>query len=166
MKNRNFWIGLLIGFILNQIIIYSAYYVFIFIPFGLGRDSQRYWMQEIIERRILQADGISVYNPRRLTPGRGAGCSILIFEHLWRECKEIYLQSTANPTKGKNMEIVVSTITNPCRWLDVLPAGRRVDAVRDLECEQGSGPYQVTVFFRPNEGGLSTIGKFEGRAIN
>ena len=162
MKNRHFWIGLFVGFIINQSMIYGAYFILRYAQFSLTKDTQSYWIQEIIERRIQGNNIYPNYNPPVGGPNRASGCSFLIFEELWRDCKSVRVRTTSEAALRNHEEVIGSTISNPCRWLEILPAGRRVDAAADLGCKMGSGPYRVRVFGSTGSGHFE-FGVYEGR---
>ena len=80
------------------------------------------------------------------------GCSFLLMEEMWRDCKTVYLGSSNQELldvsqKNALAAIVNAVVTNPCDAMKIVDAMAVDQFKKRLGCGQGQREYVVTLAY-------------------
>lgn len=150
----------LLSFLL--VLFYAAYFVRYGI-FSKTRDHQTLVIQDIVLQRLLNRQLIASPSSGDIrTSNRTLGCSFLLLEEVWRDCKAIRVPAQEFGPANAYSEIVLETIKEPCMWVGELPAGRVEDANRQLRCDDSARSFRATVYLG-SANGTRIIDVVDGR---
>lgn len=152
VSSRYLVLALLIAFV------YSGYFVRYGI-FSLTDDEDSIVIQSLIRQEVKNQKLLFVEEVKPFYPsgGRTFGCSFLLFEELWRDCKTVALGRAGAPalTASESARLVTTVApiaANPCAYLYLLQPGTRVDAVRTLGCGLAHRKYRLTIAYAAGQG--------------
>ena len=133
--------------------IYGGYFLRYGI-FSLTEDEDSKVIQSLIRQEIKNQKLMFVeeIKPFYSSGGRTFGCSFLMFEELWRDCKTVVLGRAGGAELSyseseKLAQVVTPVAANPCVYLHLLQPGTRLDAVRTLGCGSAYRKYQLTIAY-------------------
>lgn len=148
-----------------------AYFLIIYAPLSLSIDRQSRAIEEILRANLSLVNassfGFEAISQARQSPNRALGCSLLLMESLYRDCKSVVAAKFVEtiPTDdqiSKLLGLALPIAQRPCEYLMALPEGKRLEITSILQCRAGSHhKYRVTLSYLGKEE-LHVIGSTNG----
>lgn len=133
--------------------IYSVRYVI----FGLVHDEKAAVISELAHAKIKQSFIPYITPPEKILFQLSGdfGCSFLLMEEIWRDCKTIYLgkatQILNTEQKNELALLLKDVVTKPCDSLKIVGAGTAYGFKEILGCGSIQSEYFLTLIYLHNE---------------
>lgn len=152
------------------VLTYSLYFTGRYAQFSLTVDHQSLAIQRLTNHAIINSNGKLITPGINITatPNRTPGCSFLILEEIWRDCKTIIV-GTAQKKIGledtRELRSLISPIINsPCNYSKIINTIESSDIYYILECGKSKKIYRASVYYLLNKE-LILIGKIDGEIM-
>ncbi len=151
MSARARWRRRLLFVLLPVLLFYGTYFVSRYVVFSLTMDRQSMVMEELIRSAVAQRSPRlgELMRPRFSRPDRASGCSFLLLEEIWRDCKSITLFGTARGAEVLALEEVIRSVAipivaDPCAYISDATLIQGIDRYR-FGCDGIPSPFRAMV---------------------
>jgi len=153
MSARARWRRLLLLVLLPVLLFYGTYFVSRYAVFSLTMDRQSMVMEELIRSAVAQRSPRlgELMRPRFSGPDRASGCSFLLLEEIWRNCKSITLFGSAPVEDVGELEAVIRSVaipivTDPCAHMTDATLIRGIDRHR-FGCDGTPSLFRAVIWY-------------------
>lgn len=151
MSARARWRRRLLFALLPVLLFYGTYFVSRYAVFSLTMDRQSMVKEELIRSAVAKKSPRlgELIAPTTLGTNRSAGCSFLLLEEVWRDCKSITLSGDASDEdvlelKAVIRSVAVPIVANPCAHITDATLIHGIDRHR-FGCDGISSPFRAVV---------------------
>jgi hypothetical protein len=118
--NNKKWV-ILAAVVVCLMLFYLTYFVLRYIPFSLTVDRQSVAIGELVLRNMKESNGVLGVSLPPPGPNRTPGCSFLLLEEIWRDCKSVFLIVDRGSVKyqdiGKIEGVFRQIAASPCDFV-------------------------------------------------
>lgn len=121
---------------------YAVYFFARYASFGLLIDHESIAIEEILRARIAPGRA----EPSVVGPNRAIGCSFLLLEEMWRDCKAVRVPIISGELSLAQKQIISETVAAPCRWVELAKKNAASLYLDKLQCTEVSRPFVATLY--------------------